>query len=205
MRECYFEKWFWHKKFWLRWGSLDHVLLRNLNICRLASDSGGSLKKWLEREPWSAGKERGKERERESRGWVGGWGRGGLVMVGSKPQNWLVILFRVWAESGDWDWRAGGAREEKAGCEGQPGWKPATPPPPPPPPPPPVGEVLVRGSSSEPDSSLLLSLSPLVFISSSRRSGLEGPSISSSESESESWGSEDLLSPLSPDLSSPNP
>ena len=59
------------------------------------------MKKWLEREPWSAGKERGKERERESRGWVGGWGRGGLVMVGSKPQNWLVILFRVWAESGD--------------------------------------------------------------------------------------------------------
>ena len=192
-----FKKNFGIKK-WADWLQCDHVLLRNLNICRLASLSGGSLKKWEVRELWSPGNDRGKESERESRGWAGGWGRAGRLMPGSKPQNWDVILLRVC------DWRAGGAREEKAGCEGQPGWNPGIFPPPPPPPPP-VGEVLVSGSSSEPDSSLLRSLSPLVFISSSRRSGLDGPSISSSESESESCGSEDLLSPPRPDLSSPNP
>ena len=68
--------------------------------------------------------------------------------------------------------------KENAGCDGHPGWKPWSPPP--------GGDVLVSGSSSDPDSSLDLSRSPLVLMSSSLRSGLEGPSISSSESESES-------------------
>ena len=171
------------------------MLFRNRNIWRVVSDSGGSLNKWLDREFWSPGKERGKGRERESRGWAG-WGSWGRV--GSKPQNCDVILFNVCADRGGWDGMGGCGAKENAGCDGQPGWKPWRPPP--------GGDVFVSGSSSDPDSSLDLSRSPLVLMSSSLRSGLEGPSISSSESESESWGSEDLLSgPPRPLLSSPYP
>ena len=176
------------------WLNLNHVVLRNLNIWLLLSDSGGSLNKWLDREFWRPGNGSGKERDRESRGWAG-WGRVG-GRVGSKPQICDVILFKVCAERGGWDGMGGWGAKEKAGCDGHPGWRPWRPAP--------GGDVLVRGSSSDPDSSLDLSRSPLVFISSSLRSGLEGPSISSSESESESWGSEDLRSgPPRPDLSSP--
>ena len=166
--------------------------LRNLNIwLRAASDSGddccpGSLKKWL----WRPGKERGKDSDRESRGCAGGVGRGGR---GSKPQNWDVILLRARLLVG---WPPGGPEpvsDENAGCDGHPGYPRDDD----------TGDVLVRGSSSDPLSSLLLSLSPLVLMSSG--SGLPGPSISSSESESLSCGSDDLLSPPKPDLSSPNP
>ena len=112
---CYFCWWLNH---------VDHVELRNLNIWLRASDSAaaacwcwGSLKKWF----WRPGNERGKERDKESRGWAGAGGvaSGGR---GSNPQNCDVILLRArWA---GW-WGVVGppepVREEKAGWAGQPG------------------------------------------------------------------------------------
>ena len=161
----------------------DHVEFLKRNICRDISESGGGLKRWEEREDCRVGKVRGKERASRGCGGRAGCGR---CPVGSKPQNWDVILLRVCWEGG----REGGW-PGKAGCAGQPGRPPR---------PGVGGEVLVSGSSSEPLSSRLRSRSPEVLRSSSLRSeGELGPSMSSSESESESCGSVDRRSfPSSP-------
>ena len=119
------EEWESSKSHYFCWWLNDdnHVELRNLNIWLRASDSAacwcwGSLKKWL----WRPGNDKGKERDKESRGW--GAGAGGVASGGrgSKPQNCDVILLR--ARWPGWWGVVGGpepVREEKAGWAGQPG------------------------------------------------------------------------------------